>query len=560
MIHGCCRLGAIAAAFLAAGCDAAPVAPPEPPVKLRLGVTAHFAQGWPDLLWPTISSVRAGTVREALGWRRVETVRGRHDFSLQNSGHLTRLCAMKLPVVLVIDPKNPLYDNGATADSAQAQAAFGAFVASVADRFGDCLAAIEVGNEINGAKAMSGSAAGNRAASHTRLMKAVWQATKPRHAGIALLGGSVNTVGTGFLERFFAQGLLNWVDGIAVHPYRRTPEGLDWELSTLREAMARHGVIKPVWATEFGIDDPDPARAADYLLSMSVLLSTSGIGEAQWYALADDPSFPTMGLVRTDARAKPAAATFSMLMTDLLDRGPAIRRNGDEPALYRYRFGSDHEVVWGASRSIFMPAGTIVRDSTGRRLEGHVRIGPSPVIIEGAQEAQIGPAEVLADSLYDYAKPVWSYSAAAGQSGVQATGAVKLHAVNSNFATTLGAPKLGPVAVNPLGMVLPAGRNHVTTSLQYTVRTPARIIAEACLAPKPVGMGTAAFQVSSNGGAGESMSVPPNGLHIRREISAGAGEAISFATTARGGAAVIAYRFRIVLAGTRAAQEFLRCS
>ncbi|MFM6832704.1 MAG: hypothetical protein ACKOVA_20555, partial [Novosphingobium sp.] len=511
MMRRGCRLGALAAAVLATGCDAAPAAPPAP---LRLGVTAHFAQGWPDRLWPAIGAVRAATVREALGWRRVETRRGQYQFTPENSAHVARLCAMKLPVVLVIDPRNPLYDNGTTANSDQAQAAFGAFVANVAEHFGNCLAAIEVGNEINGASAMDGPAASDRARSHTRLMKAVWQATKPRNAGVALLGGSVNTVGTGFLEALFAQGLLNWVDGIAVHPYRRTPEGLDWELAGLRNAMARHGAIKPVWATEFGMAAPDPAKAADYLLGMAVLLSASGVSEAQWYALADDPSFPTMGLVDANAAPKPAAATFGILSADLLGRGPAVRRSTGEPALHRYRFGGDREVLWGASRSLSLPSGAVVRDSMGRAIQGPVRIGPSPIIVESPHEAELGPSEVLVDSLYDYATAVWAYSA----TGV-ANDRIRLSAVHSKFATTLGVPRLGPLAVNPLGMVLSAGRERVVAAMQYSVRKPARVIAEACLAPRPSGTGTVEFNVAFNGQPGQFGQVPQGGLHIAREIA-----------------------------------------
>ncbi|MDT0508393.1 glycosyl hydrolase [Novosphingobium sp. MMS21-SN21R] len=552
MIRRGCSLGAIAATVLATGCDAAPAAPPAP---LRLGATAHFAQGWPERLWPAIGAVRAMTVREALGWRRVETRRGQYQFTPQNSAHVTRLCAMKLPVVLVIDPRNPLYDSGATANSDQAQAAFGTFVANVADHFRNCLAAIEVGNEINGASAMDGLAASDRARSHTRLMKAVWQATKPHHARVALLGGSVNTVGTGFLEALFAQGLLSWVDGIAVHPYRRTPEGLDWELAELRSAMARHGPVRPIWATEFGMAAPDQAEAADYLLRMAVLLSASGVREAQWYALADDPSFPTMGLVGANAEPKPAAATFRMLSAGLLGRGPAIRRSTGEPALYRYRFGGDREVLWGAPRSLSLPSGAVVRDSTGRAMQGPVRVGPSPIIVESPQEAELGPGEVLADSLYDYATPVWAYSA----TGV-ARDRVGLSAVHSKFATTLGFQRLGALAVNPLGMVLPAGRERVAAAMQYSVRKAARIIAEACLAPKPSGTGAAKFSVTFNSEPGQFEQVPPSGLHMAREIEASAGDTISFRARASGGPAVIAYRYRIVLAGTPAAQETLRCN
>lgn len=544
--------GIVAAGLLAVGCSAAPALPP---TELRLGVTAHFAQGWPQVLWPALGSVHARTVREAISWRRVEARPGQFGFTAENSGHLDRLCAMKLPVVLVIDPRNPLYDGGMTADTAQAQAAFGAFVAAVADRFGNCLAAIEVGNEINGAKAMTGAAASHRADSHTRLMRAVWQAVKPRHPQLALLGGSVNTVGTGFLQALFAHGLLNWVDGLAIHPYRRSVEGLDWELAALNAAMARQGKVKPLWATEFGIATADPQAASDYLLSMAVMMSDAGVSEAQWYALADDPSFPTMGLVQSDASAKPAARTFALLAEDLLVRGPAVRIDVQDPGLFRYRFGNDRQVIWGAPRAITVPAGAVVRGSAGRRLEGAIRIGPSPIIVEGAGEVRMGSGEVLADSLYDYATPVWSY--AAGPSSARLAG---LRTVHSNFASTLGAPGLGPVAVNPGGMVLPGGQKQMMVSLRYVMRSASRIVAQACLAPRSATSGIAEFSLAISRETIALQPVPSSGLQFSREFSLAAGDSVSFIISARGGSAVLGHRFRISLAGTPAAREALRCN
>ncbi|MFM6831811.1 MAG: hypothetical protein ACKOVA_15955, partial [Novosphingobium sp.] len=164
-------------------------------------------------------------------------------------------------------------------------------------------------------------------------------------------------------------------------------------------------------------------------------------------------------------------------------------------------------------------------------------------------------SEVLVDSLYDYATAVWAYSA----TGV-ANDRVRLSAVHGKFATTLGVPRLGPLAVNPLGMVLPAGRDRVVAAMQYSLRKPARIIAEACLTPKSSGTGTAEFKVAFNGQPGQFGQVPQGGLHIAREIAASAGDTINFQARAKGGPAVIAYRYRIVLAGTQAARETLRCN
>lgn len=556
MIANFRRCSALVFALLAAGCEAAPqVLPVAAPAKLRLGATVHFAQGWPEVIWPTLSTVHARTVREALSWKRVEASFGNYSYSLQNAGHLDRLCKLNMPVVLVVDPRNPLYDDGTTADSPSAQAAFGAFIANVADRYGDCLAAIEVGNEINGANAMDGRAAIDRAGSHTRLMKQVWQKTKPRHPRIAMLGGSVNTVGGGFLEQLFARGLLDWVDGIAVHPYRRTPEGLQWELAAVQAAMVRHGKVKPIWATEFGIATSDPTKASDYLLSMAVMFSASGVREAQWYALADDGPFPTMGLVEADGKAKASAATFAMLASDLLSRGAAIRGELDEPSLFRFRFGNDREVVWGAPRSITVPEGAVVRNSWGALIDSPLRIGSSPIVIESSHQLKLGAKEVLADSLYDYASHHWAYAAWRGESADTV-----LKMVPGKFAATLGAPQLGPVAVNPGGMVIPAGQSPITTVLRYSVRTTSRLVAQACLLPRTPQGGAVEFRISTNNKSRPTMAVTPRGLNVSQEVDVSAGDSVNFVTTARGRPAVVAYRFRVALAGTLAARETLSCS
>ena len=136
-----------------------------------------------------------------------------------------------------------------------------------------CLAAIEVGNEINGPGTLVYPAGANRAAAYVATLKAV----RARIGGrTAVLGGSTNTIGTGFLKSLFAAGMLAEVDGIAVHPYRSRAEGLDIELAQLNAAMDAAGRRVPVWASEFSRDTSDQPLAAGELVKQATMLAAAG--------------------------------------------------------------------------------------------------------------------------------------------------------------------------------------------------------------------------------------------------------------------------------------------
>jgi hypothetical protein len=348
-------LAALCAAALAApACSPASTAPAAlaGPINVRTGVTTHFSQGWPPRLMASAAELGTATIRDSVHWAQVERSPGNYGFTPQNSGHVDRACQAGMNVLLGIDPRNRIYDGGKTAYTPQAQTAFARYLAAIADRWPDCVVGIEIGNEINGQNNVTGPAAANRVSAHVGLLPAVHEKVKPAHPDLLLIGGSTNTIATGFLTRLFRAGMLDWVDAVAIHPYRPEPEGVDWEVARLQAAMTAAGNVKPIWATEFSREFPDPAAAAPFYLKMVALLEGAGVGDHFWYALVDQRFFPTMGLLTLAGERKPAAAAYAFAARTLAPLGPARRIDERDPALFHFRFGADTVSAWRAAARV----------------------------------------------------------------------------------------------------------------------------------------------------------------------------------------------------------------
>lgn len=474
----------LALGALAADAQAAPapgVAPVIAPVIS--GVTTHFGQGWPPRLLDRARTLGVGAIRDGISWRTVEPVPGRLAFTPANSGHIDRACHAGLKVLLGLEPRHPLYDQGQTAFSPAAQTAFARYVRAAATRWPDCVIAVEIGNEINGKNGMTGPAAADRIAAHVALLKAVHAAVKPVAPGVALLGGSTNTIATGFLARLFRAGALNHVDGIAVHPYRPAPEGVEHEIARLRAAMARAGGEKPIWATEFSREFARPQDAAPFYLKMAALLESAGVRHHFWYALADQPGFPTMGLVRFDGTPKPAASTFAFAARVLAPHGPAVRVGADDPTLFHFRYGADTHVVWGAPRTIAVEgAAPRFYAADGTALAAPAELGEAPLIVTGAAAVRLGPARVLADSFLGFGQAPLAWFA------LPRTGApVPLAPVDWQWTGYLGSSAAPGTVVNPQGIGTTA---TTVTMVRYRGALTGPLYVSACLVPRPETRGT----------------------------------------------------------------------
>lgn len=522
---------------------ASPATEAAPIDGLSLGVTTHFGQGWPSQYWDLLAQSGATVVRDSIAWRLIEHQPGRYEFTAANAGHLDRLCQSGYRLVLSLLPRHPSYDAGLTVTSPTARAAYANYVKAVADRYRACLDAIEVDNEINVKNNVTGPAANDRQGSHLAILREVYALVHGAHPGIAVLGGSSNAVASGFLSRLLDLGGPSAVDGIAVHPYRPDPVGLDNELQRLNAKIAARGAGTPLWATEFTADVSDRAAAPAILAKTLTMMSASGVRHALWYALVDQPGFPNMGLFARDGTRKPVGDAFAYLRRDVLSHGKAVRQNIAEPALHHYQFGADRAIIWGARRRWSVGGTARFRNGRGQVIAKPDYITDEPVIIEGRVDVQLGPATVLADSLYDFGRTPWRYS---GQ--LAANPRLQFDYVDWNWNSFIGHPALKPVTVNPLGLV-PGGSavKPRKAFIAYTARAPQRVFASACIRKKQPGGDGVAFTIVANGGPVFERLVTAQPLQVNLPVDVAAGGVIEFGfgPNATASADFVFYRLRI---------------
>lgn len=370
-------------------------------VPMLLGAQTHFSQGWGLPVLDLARTAQAPLLRDALPWRMGEPQAGHYDFTGQAARRLDAACRAGHRLILTEVPVHPQYDQGLWVSTGAGRQAFAAYAAALSAHFGACLVAIELGNEINAPDAMAFAPGLAPAAGYVAIAGAV-------HARLqgfpALLGGSTNMIGTGFLRGLFAAELLPVVDGLAVHPYRRHAEGLGEELARLDAAMDAFGRRVPVWATEFGLDTRDDARAADELLRQATVLAAGGVRAASWYALIDQAGFPAMGLFAGDA-IKPQGRAFRFIQQRLLASARPHRIDLGDPHVFAWRFGDGITVLWGAPRRLTPGPGAQVYSAQGDAVTDP-SIGDAPLVVVGGAFT-LGPPSVVADTLLDAGGDSW---------------------------------------------------------------------------------------------------------------------------------------------------------
>ena len=373
----------IAAAALVAALFAADAAPP----AMGLGVNTHFDQNWPRTALAKVAQASAPSIRDTVTWGKAEVQPGVYRFTDANSGYVDSACRQGLQVLIMIAPRNDLYDAGMAVYSPAGQRALGRYIGALVDRF-PCVMAIEVGNEINTASTKWPPSA-EKPAMYVSMLRAVRAELNTRSRRVALLGGSSIGVSVPFHKRLFAAGELAVIDGVAIHPYIDNPDLLPGQLARLQQAMLAFGVSKPIWATEFGNFYKTPDAAPPHALKVITVMSAAGVDHAFWYALLDEPWFPNMGLFST-AGPKPALATFQLAVRTLLPAGNARALPFADRTAHVYRYGRGSYVMWGNGTPIHYPAGARAFDATGRPIALPPVLTAQPIVVTAAGDVTVG--------------------------------------------------------------------------------------------------------------------------------------------------------------------------
>lgn len=474
---------------------------------MMLGAATHFSQGW---LLDTIDradDLSIALLRDGMEWKQGEETKGKIDLTGAAAKKLDAACGRGKKLLLTQIPINPNYDGGRFVYSPDARKAFAKYLRAVADRFGSCIVAFEIGNEINGGgdlglKYPDGY---DLEDTYVALLKDIRAAMGSSHPDIRILGGSTNMIGTGFLEKFFAAGMLDHVDGVAVHPYQGYSVGLTMELDALKKAMRAHGKTVEIWVPEFAHDHPDQKLAGAEGLKSITLMAAAGVDAATWYALFEESWFPNLGLwdgstIKQQGRAVRLAAS------KLLPHGNPAKLDTGDAGLIAYRFGTGATIVWGTPRTIGVSGASEAYDAFGNRLAStsQLTVSDVPVVFVGGHISDTGSSYVLADTLLQFGTGEWQYFARGRDGGMD-----PLTYKTQWYGSDLRSAWDAVLSMGPDGAVPARDANDPLRALwQWQTDKAVSVTVTAC------------FHKREDGGDGIDLAIDRNGKSVATKILA----------------------------------------
>jgi hypothetical protein len=263
------------------------------------------------------------SVRVDAPWASIEVARGRYEIPAWLEATVDTAREHGVEPLLILEYGHPLYGM----DKPRTDAAIGAFAAYasfVTKHFAGRVRWFDLWNEWD---AHTGRTTPGSADDYVALARRVYPAIKAANPDAVVLTGGITSFGLaqGWMERFFALGGAQFVDGVSLHPYNfeqrtaNTPEAAIAELDRVHALAANAGRALPIYVTEIGYPTftgrggVSRDTAAAYLARFVLLASTRPfVAGVWWYCLRDQGSDPAnkehnFGVLDSALRAKPAA-------------------------------------------------------------------------------------------------------------------------------------------------------------------------------------------------------------------------------------------------------------
>jgi polysaccharide biosynthesis protein PslG len=295
------------------------------------GVNIHFTKGHEKDL-DMISAAGFKYIRTDLVWQDIEYSKGSYDWTAYDE--LTaNLDRRGLRAIYILDYSNSLYEDTVTSkdpitgeeirdiaapSNTESIAAYSRWATQAAMRFRNSNIIWEIWNEPN----VSFWRPVPDVDQYIRLSKAVCEAVKSAVPGSVIIGPATSQIPFSFLETFMASGVLKYLDGLSVHPYRDyslPPESADSDYQKLRELIEQFApegkknlpVISSEWGYASCPKGVTPEKQAALAVRMQLANLLSGVPVSVWYDWKNDGESPTnfehnCGTVTFDLCPKPA--------------------------------------------------------------------------------------------------------------------------------------------------------------------------------------------------------------------------------------------------------------
>jgi polysaccharide biosynthesis protein PslG len=286
-----------------------------------VGVNIHFTRGHGRDL-DLIAAAGFKFVRMDFEWGAIEvTHKGVYNWSAYDA--LTAdLEKRGLRAIYILDYSNPLYEKPArrtpSPQHPASVAAFARFAAMAARRYHGRHIIWEIWNEPN----ISFWKPKPNVQQYTTLALATCRAVRVAEPKATLIAPATSGVPLGYLEKFFASGVLAYLDAVSLHPYRayrQPPEAAAHDYKNVRRLIRRYAPADkknlPIISSEWGYSSHtrgvSPDTQAAYLVRMQLANLLDGVRLSIWYDWKDDgtnraETEQNFGTVHHNLRPKPA--------------------------------------------------------------------------------------------------------------------------------------------------------------------------------------------------------------------------------------------------------------
>lgn len=293
-------------------------------VPLGLGVVFHIRKGPendPEDI-ALMAEAGFGFVREDIRWEIVETIKGQYDFSSAD-WEMELLSRAGIRPFLTLNYSNLLYESDLrSVQTEQGRQAFAAFAAAAAKRYAGRGVVWEIWNEPNNANFWRPEPnVDEYYALVVETVEAIRRAD-PR----AIIVAPATGLDWAYLEALFQRGMLRYIDGVSVHPYRalNPPETVVADYDKLRDLIARYAppeksisVVSSEWgysSVTHNLQIVEDLQAR-YLARQFLVNLWQDIPIQMWFTWRkpDEPETPRKAIVtpdRTPTKAYHAAKTL----------------------------------------------------------------------------------------------------------------------------------------------------------------------------------------------------------------------------------------------------------
>lgn len=364
---------------------------PEAAFPAGVGVNTHFTTGGEKDL-DMIAAAGIKFIRQDFFWYLIETIPGEYNWGPYDT--LVQAWDQRgIRGLVTLNLNNAIYCPGGTrigpTDSANI-AAYARFAATAAARYRSSHCVWEFWNEPNGKNTWKPNAS---AAEYSVLALAAAKAIRAVDSNATIVGPAMAGIHLDWLDTLFSSGVLNYIDGITVHPYRdgpppKLPETAGTDFRNIYALISKYAppgkkifIVSGEWGySTTTITTGVPIQTqADYFARMNLYNQYSGVPLTIWYDWKNDGTDLTQlgqnrGLVTADLSPKPSYVAATLLTHQLAGYGIKGSYNtgnsSDVVLVLNNPAGSVKIAAWtqGGKRTVTFPLSALSLPDTAKTI------------------------------------------------------------------------------------------------------------------------------------------------------------------------------------------------